>query len=71
MTADAEVTLETNPETVTVDRMRAFLDAGVNRISLGVQSLHDAELARLGRQHGAARARAAVADIRDGGRRGT
>jgi oxygen-independent coproporphyrinogen-3 oxidase len=50
-----------------VDRMRAFLDAGVNRVSLGVQSLHDAELARLGRQHGAARARSAVADIRAAG----
>jgi oxygen-independent coproporphyrinogen III oxidase len=67
VTSDAEVTLETNPETVTVERMRAFLDAGVNRISLGVQSLHDAELARLGRQHGAARARVAVADIRTAG----
>jgi oxygen-independent coproporphyrinogen-3 oxidase len=65
--AGAEVTLEANPETVTVDRMRAFGAAGVNRISLGVQSLHDAELARLGRQHGAARARAAVADIRAAG----
>ena len=67
VTPDAEVTLETNPETVSVDRMRAFCAAGVNRISLGVQSLHDAELARLGRQHGAARARAAVADIRAAG----
>jgi oxygen-independent coproporphyrinogen III oxidase len=67
VTPDAEVTLETNPETVTVDRMRAFAAAGVNRISLGVQSLHDAELARLGRQHGASRARAAVADIREAG----
>jgi oxygen-independent coproporphyrinogen III oxidase len=65
--ADAEITLETNPETVTVERTRGFLDAGVNRISLGVQSLHDAELSRLGRQHGAARARAAVADIRTAG----
>ncbi len=65
--ADAEVTLETNPETVTVERMRAFAEAGVNRISLGVQSLHDVELARLGRQHGAAGARAAVADIRRAG----
>ncbi len=64
---DAEVTLETNPETVTVERMRAFRAAGVNRVSLGVQSLHDAELARLGRQHGAARARSAVADIRAAG----
>lgn len=64
---DAEVTLETNPETVTVDRIRGFVEAGVNRISLGVQSLRDDELARLGRQHGAARARAAVADIRRAG----
>ena len=67
VTPDAEVTLETNPETVTPARMRAFRDAGVNRVSLGVQSLHDAELARLGRQHGAARARAAVADVREAG----
>ena len=67
VTPDAEVTLETNPETVTVERMRGFTQAGVNRISLGVQSLHDAELARLGRQHGASRARAAVADIRTAG----
>jgi len=63
----AEVTLETNPETVTVDRMRGFLAAGVTRISLGVQSLHDRELDRLGRQHGAATARQAVADIRAAG----
>ena len=39
---DAEVTLETNPETVSAERMRGFRDAGVNRVSLGVQSLHDA-----------------------------
>jgi oxygen-independent coproporphyrinogen III oxidase len=64
---DAEVTLEANPETVTVERMAACRAAGVNRVSLGVQSLHDAELARLGRQHGAARARAAVADVRAAG----
>ena len=64
---DAEITLEVNPETVTVERIRGFRAAGVNRISLGVQSLHDAELARLGRQHGAARARAAVTEIRAAG----
>jgi oxygen-independent coproporphyrinogen-3 oxidase len=63
----SEVTLETNPETVTVDRMRGFLDAGVNRVSLGVQSLHDDELVRLGRTHSADRARRAVADIREAG----
>jgi oxygen-independent coproporphyrinogen-3 oxidase len=62
-----EVTLETNPETVTADRMRGFLEAGVTRVSLGVQSLHDDELARLGRTHSAARARQAVDEIRAAG----
>lgn len=67
VTADAEVTLETNPETVTVDRMRGFAEAGVTRVSLGVQSLHDRELARLGRQHTAARAGAALEQVRQAG----
>ena len=64
---DAEVTLETNPETVTVDRMRGFLQAGVNRVSLGVQSLQDRELARLGRQHSAARAADALSQVKSAG----
>jgi oxygen-independent coproporphyrinogen III oxidase len=64
---DAEITLETNPETVTPERMAAFRRAGVNRVSLGVQSLHDDELARLGRTHDAARARQALADARRAG----
>jgi oxygen-independent coproporphyrinogen-3 oxidase len=63
----AEVTLETNPETVTAAKMAAFLEAGVTRVSLGVQSLHDDELARLGRQHGASVARRAVAECRAAG----
>ena len=67
LSPDAEVTLETNPETVTEDRLRGFRAAGVNRISLGVQSLHDRELDRLGRQHGAATSRQAIADIRAAG----
>jgi len=57
---DAEVTLETNPETVTADRLAAFRDAGVNRISFGVQSFDDDELKRLGRIHSAARAKEAI-----------
>jgi oxygen-independent coproporphyrinogen-3 oxidase len=65
--AGAEVTLETNPETVTVERMAGFRDAGVNRVSLGVQSLHDRELARLDRQHSADRARDALAQVRAAG----
>ena len=64
---DAEVTLETNPETVSAARMRAFCNAGITRVSLGVQSLHDAELRRLGRQHTADRAREALGEVRAGG----
>src|SRR4026208_657564 len=49
--ASAEVTLETNPETSTPERMSGFRDAGVNRISFGVQSFREPELKRLGRIH--------------------
>ena len=59
VTPDAEVTLEANPETVNVDLLRAFRDAGVNRLSFGVQSLRDDELKRLSRLHGAAHPAAA------------
>jgi oxygen-independent coproporphyrinogen III oxidase len=63
----AEITLETNPETVTVERMRGFRDAGINRVSMGVQSFKDEELKRLGRAHSAERAIAAVDDTRRAG----
>jgi oxygen-independent coproporphyrinogen III oxidase len=53
---DAEVTLETNPETVTPEKMAGFRAAGVNRISFGVQSFDDDELDRLERVHSANRA---------------
>ena len=56
MTTDAEVTLEANPETVTLERLRGFRDAGVNRLSFGVQSFRDDELRRLSRLHSASRA---------------
>ncbi|HET9018154.1 MAG TPA: radical SAM family heme chaperone HemW [Acetobacteraceae bacterium] len=55
-----EITLEANPTSVEAARLAAFRDAGVNRVSLGVQSLDDAALQRLGRQHSAAQARAAL-----------
>ncbi len=64
---DAEITLETNPETATEERLTGFLDAGVNRISFGVQSFDDDELLRLGRVHSAARAREAVRMARRAG----
>src|SRR5688500_7379031 len=56
----AEVTLEANPGTVEAARFRGFREAGVNRISLGVQSFDDAMLAALGRIHGADEARRGV-----------
>jgi oxygen-independent coproporphyrinogen-3 oxidase len=64
---DAEITLETNPETVTVARMEAYRAAGVNRISMGAQSFRDEELKRLGRVHSAARVREAFAQTRQAG----
>ena len=56
----AEITLEANPGTVEAARFRGFRDAGVNRISVGVQSFDDAMLATLGRIHSAAEARRAI-----------
>ncbi|MEQ1710187.1 MAG: coproporphyrinogen-III oxidase family protein, partial [Hyphomicrobium sp.] len=57
---DAEVTLEANPSSVEAKRFRGYRSAGVNRVSLGVQSLHDDELRRLGRLHSAAEAMTAI-----------
>ena len=65
--AGAEITLETNPETSTVERMDGFRAAGVNRISFGVQSFRESELKRLGRIHSADRARSAVQEARAAG----
>jgi oxygen-independent coproporphyrinogen-3 oxidase len=65
--SDAEVTLEANPETVTVDRLAGYRASGVNRVSFGVQSFRDDELRRLSRMHGAARAREAYREARDAG----
>jgi putative oxygen-independent coproporphyrinogen III oxidase len=56
----AEITLEANPGTVEAARFRGYRDAGVNRISLGVQSFDDAMLRALGRIHGADEARRGV-----------
>jgi putative oxygen-independent coproporphyrinogen III oxidase len=67
VTADVEITLETNPETSTAARMAGFRDAGVNRVSFGVQSLKDSELQRLGRVHSSQRARDAVSEARRAG----
>ena len=55
-----EITLEANPGTFERERFRAFRDAGVTRLSVGVQSFDDAALQAIGRVHDAAQARAAV-----------
>ncbi|PLW76210.1 radical SAM family heme chaperone HemW [Cohaesibacter celericrescens] len=59
--ADAEITLEANPTSVEADHFKGYAAAGVNRVSLGVQSLHDEQLRFLGRLHSADEARAAIA----------
>jgi oxygen-independent coproporphyrinogen-3 oxidase len=65
--ADAEVTVECNPESVSRGKLASYRTAGVNRISLGVQSLDDAILPRLGRLHDAGGARAAFEAAREAG----
>lgn len=51
MANDVEITLEANPSSVEAARFEAYRQAGVNRVSLGVQALNDADLRRLGRLH--------------------
>jgi len=65
--ADAEVTVECNPESVTRDKLAGYRAAGVNRLSLGVQSLDDSILPRLGRLHDARGARVAFEAARAAG----
>ena len=65
--AGAEITLEANPETVTQELLQGFRAAGVNRLSLGVQSARDSQLRTLGRPHNAAQARAAFDMARKAG----
>jgi putative oxygen-independent coproporphyrinogen III oxidase len=57
---DAEITLEANPGSVEAGRFRGYRAAGVNRVSLGVQSLRDDILKSLGRIHSVAEAKAAI-----------
>ena len=57
---DLEVTLEANPNSAEAARFKAFADAGVNRISIGVQALDDAALKFLGRAHDSREALAAI-----------
>lgn len=69
LAADAEITLEANPEPDELGDLAGFRAAGVNRLSIGAQSLDDAELRRLGRRHRAADVSAAVRAARAAGLR--
>ncbi|HLS05433.1 MAG TPA: radical SAM family heme chaperone HemW [Wenzhouxiangella sp.] len=63
----AEVTMEANPGALEHDRFEAYRAAGINRISLGVQSFDDAKLKRLGRIHGANEAEEAILALKKAG----
>ena len=64
---DVEITLEANPGTIEAKRFAGYRAAGVNRLSMGIQSLDDRKLAALGRIHGRAEALAAVREARKAG----
>ena len=63
----AEITVETNPGTVDVEKLRAYRGLGVNRLSIGIQSFHEDELKFLSRIHSADQARRCVEDAYDAG----
>jgi len=65
--SDCEITLEANPEDVTSDLMKSYVRAGINRVSLGLQSLQDDALITLGRTHTANKAIQAVEMTHDAG----
>jgi putative oxygen-independent coproporphyrinogen III oxidase len=62
--SDVEVTMEANPSSVEAERFRGYRAAGVNRLSLGVQALNDADLKSLGRLHDVAQALKAIETAR-------
>lgn len=62
---DIEISLEANPTSVEKQRFRGYAEAGVNRLSMGIQALNDEDLRRLGRLHSVAEARAAFDVARD------
>jgi len=65
MSNDAEITLEANPTSVEAGRFRGYRQAGVNRVSMGIQALNDRDLKALGRLHSVAEAERSFAIARD------
>ncbi len=64
---NAEITIEANPCTLTSERLQKLRESGINRLSIGVQSMNNTELAFLGRNHSAERAEKAVLDANRAG----
>ena len=64
---DCEITLEANPEDIDLPLMRKFHLLGINRVSIGVQSLNDTDLILLGRTHSAGKALKAIQETHDAG----
>ena len=64
---DAEITVECNPNSINVEKAFTYADAGVNRVSLGVQSLNDGVLKVLGRLHDSRKALSAIEVVRSAG----
>lgn len=62
---DAEITIEANPDDIAPDKLKVLRDLGINRLSLGIQSVDDRDLAYLGRSHRAGQALKALDEIRD------
>ncbi|MAT39414.1 MAG: coproporphyrinogen III oxidase [Ectothiorhodospiraceae bacterium] len=67
ITPDAEVTTEANPGTTSLEKLRAYRELGINRISFGVQSFHDDDLKFLSRIHTADEARESIANAHEAG----
>lgn len=67
LASDTEITIEINPGTVDINTLSAFREAGVNRLSIGVQSFQADHLHFLGRIHTVGQARAAIVDARAAG----
>jgi oxygen-independent coproporphyrinogen-3 oxidase len=64
---DAEITLETNPDDITPDKATAWLAAGINRLSIGIQSFREQDLVWMNRSHSAQQAKNAIRDIKAAG----
>ncbi len=67
VSSDTEITLEGNPGSLTPARLAAYLQAGVNRLNIGVQSFQDVHLRLLGRRHSAVQARSVIQEARSAG----